>query len=153
MLTSVLQGLQLPLGPRCPPPSPPWPPLGFVGGEVFHQVRQTVGYSVELVLDGLLAALLGILQERHQQEGDDCGRSVDDELVGVEVADQKVSWAHSTTNSTQKVKKGALLTKSALRPAKRSNNVRALCCRACATPLPSLLTIVHSFFDGISRRV
>jgi hypothetical protein len=42
------------------------------------------------MLEGLFGALLGILQERHQQEGDEGGRGVDDELVGVEVADQEV---------------------------------------------------------------
>jgi hypothetical protein len=58
---------------------------------VLHQVGQTIGHGVELALEGLLVALLSILQERYQQKGDDSGRSVDDELVGVEVANQEVS--------------------------------------------------------------
>jgi hypothetical protein len=60
--------------------------------EVFHQVREAVGYGVELVLEGLLAAALGVLEERHQEEGDDGGGGVDDELIGVEVANQEVAW-------------------------------------------------------------
>jgi hypothetical protein len=68
------------------------PSVGCFGAEVLHQVCQSIGHSVELVLEGLLAALLGVLQERHKQEGDDRGRSVDDELVGVDVADQELGW-------------------------------------------------------------
>jgi hypothetical protein len=46
------------------------PSVGCFGAEVLHQVCQSIGHSVELVLEGLLAALLGVLQERHKQEGD-----------------------------------------------------------------------------------
>jgi hypothetical protein len=56
--------------------------------------------------------------------------------------------AHSTTSSAQKVKKGALLTNSALRPANRSKNVLVLCSRVSATLLPSL-TLFRSFMFGV----
>jgi hypothetical protein len=43
------------------------------------------------------------------------------------------------TSSTQNVKNGALLTKSAHRPANLSKKPRLASSRVCATPLPSLL--------------
>src|SRR5215212_11495576 len=42
-------------------------------------------------MDGLLAAPLGILKERHQKERDDGRGRVDEQLVGVEVVHQEVA--------------------------------------------------------------
>lgn len=61
----------------------------MVSGQLAHQVGQAVCNGVELVLCGFIRALLRVLQQHHQQECDDRGERVDDQLSGVHIPEQE----------------------------------------------------------------
>ena len=61
------------------------------GGNVFHEVGETVRDRVELVVYGLIGSCLAVLEECHHQERNDRRNSVDDQLPRVEIADQEVA--------------------------------------------------------------
>jgi hypothetical protein len=71
------------------------------------------------VLSGLVVTGLRVLQERHQQEGDDRGRGVDDERQ-VSRLKIPIDGAQITISKTQPAKNGARLAKLDAAPAKRS---------------------------------
>lgn len=63
--------------------------FGVLLGELFHQIGQAVGDGVQLVLYGVVGSLLCVLQQGHQEERDDSGDGVDDQLPGVDGAEKE----------------------------------------------------------------
>jgi|AntDryMetagUQ255_1029468.scaffolds.fasta_scaffold58047_2 hypothetical protein len=57
--------------------------------ELLHQVGEAVCDGIEFVLNGVVGAFLGVLEQRHEEECDDGGDGGDDQLPGDDGAQQE----------------------------------------------------------------
>jgi hypothetical protein len=115
---------------------------------IVHQVRETVGDRVELVVDRRLAAALSVLEQRDEEECDDRCRAVDDELPRVRVAEQRERGRPDQhDDDAPDEERRAAVTPAAAAATRSKGEVIWASPRACC-PAPSPATPVPRFAFG-----